>query len=180
MFTTRPLVLGLFAASLGLQTRTAAAEDTPDAQTEFHPGVRLGLSTALTPQGDVLPLVSAHADLRVTRDRYFIALSPGLTLPGAEARLSYGGLSFDLGGGWMISETALAPYVGAGVSARLQISDQSVVGFAPYVNLGLQTELAPRAHLFAEIRAYQNVLPVDSGRQQVFPTEVGMAFGVLF
>lgn len=168
----------LAVAALSSATAANAQESASD---EVHAGIRLGVSSAFTSGGDVLPLVTAHADIRFVRNRWFLSLSPGLHLPGPSTTLDYGALGLDLGGGRLLGEGTFAPYVGAGVSSRLQFSDDtSLVGFAPYAHAGVRAELSPSAQTFAEVRAYQNVIAVNAGQRAVFPTEVGLAFGLLF
>jgi hypothetical protein len=175
----RSLTLAPLLAAAALWSGSAAAAE--DDALAFQPGVRLGVAMAMVPEMDPLPMANAYADLRITNGKLFLAFAPGIYLPGGfEGDLSYGGVGLELGGGWMMSEGAVSPYLGTGVSSRLQLSEQSIIGFAPYAQLGVAGKLSGTTGMFVEARAYQNVLAVTASRQEVFPTELGMAFGVTF
>lgn len=181
MRTVRPLVLGPLLAATALWSGAASA--SPEAPAlETRAGVRLGVGTALSSRTDPMALASLHADVRLMRGNLFVAIAPGLYLPGGTASdLTYGGLGMDLGAGWRLSRGALSPYLGAGVSGRLQLYEASrVAGFAPYAHLGVMGHLGASAGLFVEGRAYQNVIGVENADHAVFPTEVGLAVGVTF
>ena len=78
-----------------------------------------------------------------------------------EGPLSYGGLGAELGGGWKMSSGNVTPYVGTGLSGRLQFSEgDSVLGAAPYAQLGVSAAGIGDGRAFLELRAYQNVFPV--------------------
>lgn len=143
-------------------------------------GVRMGAGAALWPDKDVMPMGNLFGEVRIHQGRGFLTVAPGLYLSGPSGDLDYGGLALELGGGWELSERPLTPYVGGGIAGRLQFSDDDgAVGFAPFANLGLKGDIGP-ARVFAEVRAYQNVLPIASGTDDVFPFEPGLAVGVLF
>ncbi|MCA9494000.1 MAG: hypothetical protein KC621_28930 [Myxococcales bacterium] len=142
--------------------------------------MRLGAAAALWPDKDVMPMGNVFAEARVRQGRGYLAIAPGLYLSGPSGDLDYGGLALELGGGWMLSERPVAPYLGGGIAGRLQFSDDDgAVGFAPYGQLGLQGEVGT-VRAFGELRVYQNVLPIAAGADDVFPFEPGIAVGVLF
>ncbi|MEQ1570200.1 MAG: hypothetical protein ABMA64_31490 [Myxococcota bacterium] len=154
---------------------TAFAEDAP----QIDAGVRLGVGVGVWPDQDVMPQASLFADLRMRQGRGFLTVAPGLMLSGPAGDLDYGGLALELGGGWRLSDRPVAPYVGGGVSGRLLLSDESVIGFAPYGLFGLEGKLGA-ATAFGELRVYQNVLPVAARQRDTYPVEPGLAFGVRF
>ncbi|MEQ1505105.1 MAG: hypothetical protein ABMB14_22920 [Myxococcota bacterium] len=161
----------------------AATDDGADVSSsasDLKFGPRIGFGAGFATGVEPLAMVSAGADIRLVRPRLFAEAVGGLYLPSTDYGLSYGGASLDLSAGWRMTETAVVPYLGAGASARLQVSRDSVIGFAPFAQLGVSTALTPSTDVFAEVRVYQNLLPVGTPRGLVHPTEGQFAIGILF
>ena len=145
-------------------------------------GVRMGVGVTALPAGVAQPMGSIHLDLTVPQDRFFLVVAPSLYLPVyLEGPLSYGGLGAELGAGWKLSPGDVTPYVGTGLSGRLQFSEgDTVLGAAPYAQLGVSASGIGDGRAFLELRAYQNVFPVSTELGRVYPTELGMHVGLQF
>ena len=167
-----PLILGARVAAHAAELDGAEADDFIDV------GLRLGAS-AVVPAEGLTTLASAYAVARFRADRFFLQLAPGFFVPAdPTADHAYGGLGLELGGGWFPTDRV---YLGGGVASRLQFGEYNgPVGVAPYAHLGVLTGPIGPARMFAEVRAYQNVLPVLTGSEVWLPLEIGVATGVTF
>jgi hypothetical protein len=97
----------------------------------------------------------------------------------------------DFSAGYFFTRNAFGPYVGGGVSPRLQGSRASGIGFAPFAFLGAEFPRDSKARGLVEVRLAQNVLPIpkNSGLTALsdvdelggrYPTEVSVQFGIVW
>lgn len=148
-------------------------------------GVKTGFTGAFSSSGDISPMGSLAFDVRLGGDRWFAVLGAGFLIPAqmfSATATSYGGIGFDLGANYYLTDTDFAPYVGGGVMPRLVFSG-SVFNLAPYLQVGATISRKSGVHLNVDARVAQNVLPTNTNFSTgagVFPTEVSVNLGVGF
>jgi hypothetical protein len=188
------------------ETRTldtvTAGEATPTTQTStvVPKGIKSSLVLPLAKGVTLEPMASIAFELRIEKRDYFFGFAGGMMLPSDSSTDShgYGGLFAELSGNYFLTHTNFAPYVGAGLSPRIQITNRSAVGFAPFAHIGAMFPRESRARVLFDLRVAQNVFPlpgttadyydfntgtyVSTGdpRKGKYPTELSAQFGVVW
>jgi hypothetical protein len=139
-------------------------------------GVKVGFALPVAAFTQVNPLGSLEFNVRLEREHFFFELGAGALIPAVVSSNSpvYGGITFELGASYFLSEGDTAPYLGAGVQPRL-IFAGSVLNLAPYVQAGLMFSRQSSPRVYAQLRVSQNVLPVGDN---LYPTELAAQVGI--
>lgn len=149
-------------------------------------GVRTGIIKPLAGGASFDTQATLHFDLRLEGETYFIEFGAGLTLPtGDDGSEGYGGIFARGGGAVYLTDGEAGVYVGGGVEPRLQSGGDSIVGFAPYANLGVMFMRSSSARIYMDLQVAQNLLAIDTTLDfdeeqgdEFFPTEVGVMLGI--
>lgn len=176
------------------------SEARPQARTwsEKIVGFKTGVHLPFAKDADFAPSLSGMFDLRMESDRFFIEFGAGIMLPsdtrdydscyyeeeaGCEepntGRL--GGLISEIGGGYFLTDSNIAPYVGGGLMPRLQFAtdEDDVANVSAYAQVGLTLPRDSSTRVYADLRVAQHILAVhlDNG-DETHPTEVSLQAGI--
>lgn len=189
------------------ETRTletvTQAEAAPTNQTYsvVPKGVKASIVFPFAKGVDLEPMASLAFELRIEKRDYFFGFAAGAMLPGSTSnsdRHGYGGVFAEMSGNYFLTHSNFAPYLGAGISPRIQASSSSTaVGFAPFAHVGAMFPRESRARALLEFRVAQNVFPLKGnsldgyydGYNWVtrpdavngkYPTELSLQFGVVW
>ena len=192
------------------ETRTldtvTQGEATPAAQTYsvVPKGVKASIIMPFAKGVDLDPMASLAFELRIEKRDYFFGLAAGAMLPSAGVSdgnsSGYGGVFAEFSGNYFLAQTNFAPYLGAGLSPRIQAANKAGIGFAPFAHIGAMFPRDSRARALLELRIAQNVFPLASGsytdtvyngsgyvttttddpRNGKYPTEVSLQFGIVW
>ncbi len=136
-------------------------------------GIRSSLVLPFAKGMSFEPMASFAFDLRIEKRDFFVNFAGGALIPNDSSRSKqgYGGLFAEFSGNYFLSQSNFAPYVGAGVSPRLQFGGgTSGIGFLPFAQIGAMYPRESKARAFMELRLAQNVLPVGFERDIVSPS----------
>ena len=91
-------------------------------------------------------------DGRFERDKYFVELGAGFTVPGPGGHKSYGGVGAELGMSYFVTNGDTAIYLGGGILPRLLFSEasNSPLNVAPYLQAGVAFDCSARMRLYAD------------------------------
>jgi hypothetical protein len=188
------------------ETRTldtvTQAEAAPTNQTYsvVPKGVKASIVLPFAKGVDLEPMASLAFELRIEKRDYFFGFAAGLMLPGGTGDNNahgYGGVFAEMSGNYFLTHGNFAPYVGAGVSPRIQAASSTSVGFAPFAHIGAMFPRESRARALVEFRVAQNVFPLKGNSyssyydgynyvptpdpvQGKYPTELSLQFGVVW
>lgn len=128
------------------------------------------------------PIGGIAFNARFEQEKYFIEVGLGVLIPATltPGLASYGGLSAELGASAYLTGGDLGLYVGGGLQPRILVSS-TVLGLAPYGQVGLMFARQSSTRLYVEARVSQNVLPVAralGSPASLFPTELTAQVGV--
>ncbi len=153
---------------------------------------------------DLEPMASMAFELRIEKRDYFLGFAVGVMLPAnTDKRIGYGNGFLEFSGNYFLNHESFAPYVGAGVSPRIQAyTGGGGIGFAPFGHFGVMFPRDSRARALLELRIAQNVLPMaksgsstgyssnatssttapttDGPLSGKYPTEASLQFGLVW
>ena len=145
------------------------------------------------------PLMAGQFDGRIGSRDSFVEFGVGGAVPSNSSSgsntIEMGGVFIELGGSFYLSDGPIAPYLGAGVSPRIWIVDDSNTGYdssgatcVVYGQVGLTFTRDSRARVYAEFRVNQYILglpnkvtgPNDSVTTNgtYHPTEFALQLGI--
>jgi hypothetical protein len=186
---TKRLAAALFEKRPAQETRTLDTvtrfEGAPTNRTFTRKvfGVRTAAIVPVATGISYQPTVALAFDGRLESRNYFLEFGAGFTAPASSRHdaESLGSLFAEIGASYFLANDTVSPYIGAGVSPRILLANESGVSLAPYLQLGLMFPRESTSRLYVDLRAAQNVLPIgrgdDSGRD-VYPTELGLQAGI--
>jgi hypothetical protein len=139
-------------------------------------------------------LAMGHAEL----DDAWVDVGAGLILPGGgENDYGYGGIFGEIGGGYHLTHTSTALFVGGGLDLRLVGGERvSGVGLVPFASVGVEMMRDSTSRFIVQARVGQNVLGLEydpnaydysydseyndsrSEAKTIYPTEIGLMVGV--
>ena len=139
-------------------------------------GVKASITMPFASDASYEPIAGLAFNMKFELSRAFLAWGIGLMLPGStgQDRTAYGSGFSEISGNYYLADGSFAPYVGGGVSPRLQMSgegDDMGVGFAPFLQLGATFPRESRAHFLLEARLAQNLLPVGAYTESVYAVD---------
>jgi hypothetical protein len=145
-------------------------------------GVKTSFGIPVSGEGQLNPLASVAFDMRLEQERYFIEFGAGILLSANlnGSSSSYGGINVEIGASYYLTDGDTAPYLGGGVQPRLVFSG-SILGIAPYAQLGVMFSRQASTRLYLDARVSQNLLPVTnngSTGQGLYPTEIVGQLGI--
>jgi hypothetical protein len=110
-------------------------------------------------------MVNASLDVRFESEHHAVGFAVGLLIPagGDDTSGAYGGLCGEVTFAHYLTQASFAPYLGGGLSARL-LGTNGVSGganLAPYALFGLMFNRDSGAMAYLELRASQNVTPIN-------------------
>jgi hypothetical protein len=163
--------------------------------TERVKGLKGALSLPLAAGLEFNPMVTIQFDGRWEADNYFLEFGVGFKLPSSGGHQTMGAIFTEFGASRYLSDDDNALYAGAGVTPRILMSSiDNQVDIAPYAQLGFMMFRPSSSRLYFDLRVTQTVIPLhrdawiacDYGQgsclnppeKQVFPTEVGLFFGI--
>jgi len=148
-------------------------------------GVKLSFGAPFGSSASYNGIGAIGFDGRFERDKYFVELGAGFTIPGPGSHKSYGGVGAELGMSYFVTNGDTALYLGGGILPRLIFSESSnsPLNIAPYLQAGVSFDRSARMRLYADLRLAQNLLPVrvndDSGATvDSYPTELTLQVGI--
>jgi hypothetical protein len=151
-------------------------------------GPKVGVIFPVSAHKSYDPLIALSWSTRLEGGSYFVEFATGIALPRSTEQdyesQGIGQLWADVGGSLFLSDSAVAPYLGLGISPRLIVSDGATVNIAPYAQAGILMARTSSVHIFVEFRAAQNLLSVKEAvhglrtDRDFRPTEVGGLAGI--
>jgi hypothetical protein len=154
-------------------------------------GIKTGLIFPVASGKSFAPLMSLQFDGRLgTRDS-FVEFGIGAAVPSStgqgSSQIQMGGVFAELGGSFYLSNSSVAPYLGAGVSPRLWIADAPNVGDTAgatctvYGQAGITFTRDSRVRIYGELRVNQYVIGLIDNSQMgstYYPTELALQIGM--
>jgi len=155
--------------------------------------IKAGLLAPFSSQ-DLAPAIHGLAMGHAELGDGWVDIGAGLIIPGGgDDDYGYGGLELELGGGYHLTHTATAAFIGGGLDLRLIGGERidSAVSMAPFVAFGVEMMRDSTSRFTIEARVGQNVLPLEydadgydyygennHDSEKLYPTEVGLLVGV--
>jgi len=144
------------------------------------------------------PMISLQFDGRIGSRDSFIEIGAGAAIPtsssGESNAIEMGGIFAELGGSMFLSDGAVAPYLGGGVSPRITFISSGYnngATCAVYGQAGVNFTRDSRARLYTEFRVSQYLLGIGSdgyydynsgtysnSGDRIYPTEFSLEFGI--
>jgi hypothetical protein len=157
-------------------------------------GARFGMTVLVARHLQAETALVAQFDARLEQPDYFLELGLGFLVASERDRNnSLGGLIAQLGASYYLTHGSVAPYIGAGISPRIYMSDYEGPGLAIDGQLGVMFMRESSTRLYAELQVAQNLISVKDNAydsfasngspahlQPVLPTEFTLAVGVGF
>lgn len=187
-------VANRLAVAIAERTDTRAARTLDNiTENERRPRNRLFSEKVIGLKTGVFGLLSARAldpdaglmfDCRLEAEDYFLEFGAGFMFgTNATRDPAVGGLVAEIGGSYYLAHDNVSPYIGAGVSPRIIGGlNTGIFGFAPYAQIGLMLFRESSTRLYLDLRAAQNLVPLrvttNNVEQRLFPTELGLVFGI--
>ncbi|HUI93590.1 MAG TPA: hypothetical protein VLX68_15190 [Chitinivibrionales bacterium] len=179
-------------------------------------GIKVGyfIPMAWDRRAPLSPLLMLGYDMKLEAKRFFINFAVEAVIPTSSYDLGvtsdagklnddssyYGGLGFDIGGSWFLSDKSISPYIGGGINPRWLwgLGAGSVFsGTCLYADAGIMLFRFSRTRIYAELKVNQNIVsinfPNDAHQEElahnltynvpmawreVYPTEFGIAMGI--
>jgi hypothetical protein len=161
-------------------------------------GIRTGMALPVGKDVDADAALFLEFDGRLEGKSYFIEFGAGFMLPSQmdDSDEGIGGLISLIGGSFYLSETNVAPYLGAGLSPRIMLGAFSGAALTANGHIGLMFMRMSSSRIYAEIGVDQHLIPLapdyyddeyydpDTGTyrsidsDEVWPTELSVAVGV--
>lgn len=164
-------------------------------------GVRTGMALPFGKDVNADPALFVEFDGRLEAETYFLEFAGGLMLPSdfaddGDNDEGIGGLLGFIGGSYYLSNTNVAPYVGAGLSPRIMFGAYTGAALTVNGHFGLMFMRMSSSRIYLDIGVDQHLLPLsddlfdeqydpetgnyvstDEG-DEVWPTEFSAAVGI--
>lgn len=145
-------------------------------------GIKVSYIQAVAANEEFSPAMRLQYDLRLESENAFFEFGVGAALPSGndDGDNDVGGLMLEIGGAWYPIQKSISPYIGAGISPRIMFgAGANGIGLAPYASVGTMFMRESSTRVYAEIRAYQNVLPYQEYEgDEYYPTEFTFEMGI--
>lgn len=160
-------------------------------------GIKTGLIFPFASGRTFASLMSLQFDGRIGSRDSFVEFGVGAAIPSSAAdgsdTIQMGGVFAELGGSFYLSDGAVAPYLGAGVSPRIWIadspgvSDTSGATCTVYGQAGVTFTRDSRVRIYGELRANQYVIGLaekamtsngTANTGSYYPTELALQIGM--
>jgi hypothetical protein len=177
---------------------TVISQDTQTAQPKLiesrtMAAIKAGLLAPLSSE-ELVPAIRGLAMGHAELNDGWVDIGAGLIIPGGgDGDYGYGGIELELGGGYHLTHTATAAFIGGGLDLRLAGGERidTSVQMVPFVTVGVEFMRDATSRFTLEARVGQNALPLtydadgydyysdDShDSKKLYPTELGLLVGV--
>ena len=152
-------------------------------------GIKMGVFKPFSADTTFSTVVSIGFDYKVDLNRCYLEFGVGGRFPpdlSNDSARSYGGVYFEMGGGYYVIDNTFGLFVGAGIIPFFNFVDLdgSFIGLPVYVQIGLTTPRNSSVRFFGDIRIAQNAVAITSGnyfpleKRKDYPTEIGFEIGM--
>jgi hypothetical protein len=155
--------------------------------------IKAGLLAPMSSE-DLVPAIRGLAMGHAELDDAWVDVGAGLVIPGgSDGDYGYGGIELELGGGYHLTHTATAAFIGGGVDLRLAGGERIDTGvqLVPFATVGVEFMRDATSRFTIEARVGQNALPLtydadgydyysdgSHDSKKIYPTELGLLVGV--